>query len=240
MEEDKTLNEISKIKDLLATLIGSSDLPAKQRFSKEAISKAAKEFQKLSIERGEWLSESDIHKVIRKAPWRAGKFIIEKFGFTNYFTRGRSLYFNKKDLVALNAELKRKNIDLSRYMELEEDKEKFHKYIESLKDPKENKKRQRFKIPDELKDIVTYPYNHPPREVVEKHIESLKQEFEKHKMAEYVDIYHGNYAMFKQIYYWDRYVNPEIKKRCQSWCSQFNYVNEALKMIKQVKSEVIY
>ena len=38
--------------------------------------------------------DSDIHKVIRKAPWRAGKFIIEKFQFTNYFTRGRTLYFN--------------------------------------------------------------------------------------------------------------------------------------------------
>jgi hypothetical protein len=238
--EYRILKEIKEIKSVISQVIGTSELPTKQKFSKEAISKAAKEFQKLSIERGEWLSESDIHKVIRKAPWRAGKFIIEKFVFTNYFTRGRSLYFNKKDLVALNAELKKKNIDLSRYMELEEDKEKFHKYIDSLTDPKKSKKRQRFKIPDDLKDIVTHPYHHPPREVVEKHIETLKEEFEKYKMVEYVDVYGGNHAMFKQIYYWDKYVNPEIKKRCQNWCSQFNYANEALKMIKQVKSEVIY
>lgn len=238
--EDRILKEIKELKSVIAQVIGSSELPAKQKFSKEAIAKAAKEFEKLSIERGEWLVESDIRKVIRKAPWRAGKFIIEKFGFTNYFIRGRTLYFNRKDLVALYAELKKRNIDLSRYMELEEDKEKFHKYIESLKDLKKIKKRQHFKIPDDLKDIVTFPYHQPPREVVEKHIETLKQEFEKYKMVEYVDIYGGNHAMFKHIYYWDKYVNPETKKRCQNWCSQFNYANEALKLIKQVKSEVIY
>ena len=238
--EERILKEIKELKSVIAQVIGSSELPAKQKFSKEAIAKAAKEFQKLSIERGEWLSESDIHKVIRKAPWRAGKFIIEDFSFTNYFKRGRTLYFNKKDLVALNVELKKWNIDLSRYIELQEDKAKFQKYIESLKDPKKSKKRQRFKIPDDLKDIVTYPYHHPHREVVEKHIESLKDEFEKYKMVEYVDIYGGNHAMFKHIYYWDKYVNPEIKRRCQNWCSQFNYANEALKLIKQVKSEVIY
>lgn len=50
----------------------------------------------------------------------------------------------------------------------------------------------------------------------------------------------GNHAMFKHIYYWDKYVNPETKKRCQNCCSHFNYANEALKLIKQVKSEVIY
>ena len=122
--EDRILKEIKELKSVIAQVIGSSELPAKQKFSKEAIAKAAKEFQKLSIERGEWLVESDIHKVIRKAPWRAGKFIIEKFGFNNYFTRGRTLYFNRKDLVALSAELKKRNIDLSRYIELEEDKEK--------------------------------------------------------------------------------------------------------------------
>jgi len=119
--EDRILKEIKELKSVISQVIGTPELPTKQKFSKEAISKAAKEFQKLSIERGEWLSESDIHKVIRKAPWRAGKFIIEDFGFTNYFTRGRTLYFNKMDLVALNVELKKRNIDLSRYIELQED-----------------------------------------------------------------------------------------------------------------------
>ena len=238
--EEKILKEIKALKSVIAQVIGSSELPVKQQFSKEAISKAAAEFQKLSIERGEWIEEHEISKIIKKAPYNSGKFIIERFEFTNYFKRGRSLYFNKKEIIALNAELKKRNINLSRYMELEDDKEKFRQYIETLKDPKKSKKRQRFKIPDDLKDIVTYPYHHPPRELVENHIETLKQEFEKYKMVEYVDIYGGTHAMFKHIYYWDRYLNPEIKKRCQNWCSQFNYANEALKLIKQVKSQVIY
>lgn len=238
--EEKILKEIKALKSIIAQVIGSSELPVKQQFSKEAISKAASEFQKLSIERGEWIEEHEISKVIKKAPYYSGKFIIEKFEFTNYFKRGRSLYFNKKEITALNAELKKRNINLKRYMELAEDQEKFRKYLEEVRNPKGTRKRQRFKIPDDLKDIVTYPYHHPPRELVEKHIETLKQEFEKYKMVEYVDIYGGNHAMFKHIYYWDKYVNPDIKKRCENWCSQFNYANEALKLIKQVQSEVIY
>ncbi len=238
--EQEILSEIKALKKLLAKVVGTSDLPTRQQFSKEAIAKAAKEYEKLSIERGEWICESDIQKVIRKAPWRAGKFIIEKFQFTNYFTRGRTLYFNKKDLQALNRELKKKNINLEKYMELEDDKEKFYKYLETIKNPTGRKKRQRFKIPEYLQDINSDPYNHPPREVVEKHIETLKQEYEKYRMVEYVDIFSGNYAMFKHIYYWDKYLDPEIKKKCKNWCSQFNYANEALKLIKKVKSQVIY
>jgi hypothetical protein len=32
----------------------------------------------------------------------------------------------------------------------------------------------------------------------------------------------------------------KINKRCQNWCPRFNYANEALELIKQVTSEVIY
>lgn len=91
--EEKILKEIKDLKSIIAQVIGLSELPAKQKFSKEAITKAAKEFQKLTIERGEWLSESDIHKVIRKAPWRAGKFIIENYGFTKLFYKRSNLVF---------------------------------------------------------------------------------------------------------------------------------------------------
>ncbi|MBK6282168.1 MAG: hypothetical protein IPF54_05430 [Draconibacterium sp.] len=104
-----------------------------------------------------------IYTKLRKARGETGKLSLRSLSNS---IRGRTLYFNKKDLVALNTELKKRNIDLSRYIELQEDKAKFQKYIESLKDPKKSMKRQRFKIPDDLKDIVTYPYHHPPREVV--------------------------------------------------------------------------
>lgn len=238
--EDRIFKELKELKSILSQLIGTADLPAKQKFSDMAIRKAASEYQKLSIERGEWIKEDDIHKIIRKAPWKAGKFIIEKFGFTNYFARGRYLYFNRKDLVALNAELKRRNIDLARYMELEGDKEKFRIYLDSLKETRGKKKRQQFMIPEELKDIFTYPYRHPPREIIEKQIQSLMDEYEKFKMVEFVDIYGGDHAMFKHIYYWDKYIDTEVKKRCKGWCDQFNYANEALKLIRKVRSEVIY
>lgn len=112
--EDKIINEIKELRHILAQVIGTSELPVKQQFSKEAIAKASLEFKKLSIERGEWLTEREISKVIRKAPYSPGKFIIEKFGFTHYFFKGRSLYFNKKDHIALNTELKKRNINLGR------------------------------------------------------------------------------------------------------------------------------
>jgi hypothetical protein len=68
----------------------------------------------------------------------------------------------------------------------------------------------------------------------------LKQEYEKSKMVKFVDIYGGNHAMFKHIYYWDKYLNPANKKQCIHWCDLFNYANEALNLIKKVRSEVIY
>ena len=238
--EEKILKEIKELRSILAQLFGTSELPVKQRFSKEAITKAGAEFKKLSIERGEWIDKSDISKIIRKASYYSGKFIIEKFGFTNYFQRGHTKYFNKKDIIALKDELKKRNINLGKYMELVEDQEKFEKYIASIKDPTGGVKRQRFIIPDELRDIDTSSYNHPPKEVIIKHIDTLQEEFQKFKMAEYIDIYHGNYAMFKQIYYFDRYVNVVIKKRCKDWCFQFNYANNALKEISKIKSQTIY
>jgi hypothetical protein len=57
------LAEIRHLKAAISTLIGTSDLQAKERFSKEALVRAAKEFKKLSIERGEWITSatSKIH-----------------------------------------------------------------------------------------------------------------------------------------------------------------------------------
>jgi hypothetical protein len=52
--QKELLSEIRQLKAVISTLIGTSDLPAKERFSKEALARAAKEFKKLSIERGEW------------------------------------------------------------------------------------------------------------------------------------------------------------------------------------------
>ena len=48
--EQEILSEIKAFKKLLAKVVGTSDLPARQQFSKEVIAKAAKEYEKLSIE----------------------------------------------------------------------------------------------------------------------------------------------------------------------------------------------
>ncbi len=67
--EDKILNELKQIRQLLSELIGTAELPASEKFSKEAIAKAAKEFRKMSIERGEWISSDNINTVIKNVLW---------------------------------------------------------------------------------------------------------------------------------------------------------------------------
>lgn len=54
--EEKIYNEVKLIKKLLSEMLGTSELPVKEKFSKIAITKAAKEYRKMAIERGEWLS----------------------------------------------------------------------------------------------------------------------------------------------------------------------------------------
>ncbi len=238
MEEGKLYTELKQLRYLLAKIVGTQDLPKREQFSKEAVKKAASDFRKLQTERGEWIPEHDISKIIRKAGYRAGRFIIEKFNFKNYYIRGQQYFFSRKDLIELNKELKARKINLGKYMELEEDKDKFHKYLDELKQGK--KRRPRYKIPDQLKDIESQPYNHPPKEKVLAHIDVLMEEFNNDKLIEYIDIFNDNYAMYKQIYYFDRYVDPDIKKKCNRWCFEFNYAQTALREIRKIRSQVIY
>jgi hypothetical protein len=236
--EDKILKEIKQIRRLLSELVGTSELPASQKFSKEAIAKTAKEFQKMSIERGEWLSDDGIRKVIKSATWRSGKMIVEKFGFTNYFKRGHTLYLNRKDLIVLNKELKERNIDLKKYAELLDDQAKFEKLVQSIQFPKGTKTKKHFKIPENLRDIQSKPYSAPTEELVRNEIESLMAEYKKFDLSEYVDLYEQKtYALFKYDYSFDRYVKPEVKKFCKDWCFKFNYANNALKRILELKIE---
>jgi len=164
--EEKVLKEVKQIKILLSQLIGTSEQPAQQKFSKEAIAKAAKEFRNLAIQRGEWVSRHDIDSVIRNAPWDSGKIIIEKFGFTNYFVRGKTTYFNRKDLAELGKELKKRKIDLKKYVELVNDKEKFQKYVDGIILPKGRKKRKNYRVPEHLQDIFSKPYSPPDEQMV--------------------------------------------------------------------------
>lgn len=236
--EDKVLSEMKQIRKLLSELVGTTDLSTNQKFSKEAISKAAKEFRKLSIERGKWIPSDEISKIIKHAPWHSGKIIIDKFEFINYFKRGSTFYFNRKDLVELNKELKKRNINLEKYCELLIDKEKFRKYTNAIILPKGRKTRNHFKIPEGLRDIFSKPYSAPTEELVRKEIEVLMEEFKKFDLSEYIDLFYGKtYAMFKYDYSFDRYLKPELKKFCKDWSFKFNYANTALKRILELKEE---
>ena len=221
---------------LLSELAGTSNLPASERFSKEAIAKAASEFRKLAVQRGEWVPSHDISKVIRKAPWNSSKVIIEKFGFTNYFKRGSTYYFNRKDLVALSKELKARNIDLEKYVELVNDQEKFQKYITGILLPKGTKTKKHFRIPDSLRDIFSTPYSAPTEQLVRDEIQVLMEDYKKFALSEYIDLYDGKtYGLFKYNYVFDRYLKPELKKYCKDWTFKFNYANHALKRIMELK-----
>ena len=234
--EDKILNEIRQIRQLLSEIIGTSNLPANEKFSKEKIANAAKEFQKLAIQRGEWIQTNDIDTVIKNAPWNCGNFIIEKFGFTNYFRRGKTLFFNKKDLIALNKELKDRNINLEKYIELAEDQAKFDKLISEINLPKGTKNRKRFKIPENLRDIFSQPFSAETEELVKTEIRSLMEDYVKLDLSEYIDLFERKtYAMFKYDYSFDRYIKPEIKKFCKDWTIKFNYANNALKKMLELK-----
>lgn len=70
---DKLLTELKEIKLVLARLVGSSKFPGDQQFSKDALNKAAKQFHKMNVQRGEWVQESDLSKFIKGAYWAMGK-----------------------------------------------------------------------------------------------------------------------------------------------------------------------
>lgn len=231
--EEKAIKELKEIKRIISRMVGTYELPANQRFSKKALDQAAKEFRDLSIKRKEWISRDELYTVIKDVGYSAGKFIIEQFGFSNYFMRGKTTYFNRKDLLALMRELKKRNINLKKYMELVEDKEKFEKYVQSINLLK-GKKRKRYKIPEGLKDIVTEPYHPPSEKIVRDHLNSLWEQYHGSDMEEYIDIFPSQtWAMFKFEYHFDRYLDADLKRRCKKWCFEFNYANEAMKKIKK-------
>jgi hypothetical protein len=227
--------ELKEIRRLLARLVGTADLLPEEQFSVEALDRAAKEFQKLSMERGEWIADQDIDKIIKKAPYRAGKFIISEFKFSNYFRKGHTYYFKKKDLAALAEELKKRNIDLKRYMELKESQQAFEKDMALILQNKAGKKAKAYHLPPYLSNITTTPPKLPPVELVREDLKNLKAEFFEHKLSEYIDIYKDNYAMLKSMYYYQRYIDPAIRRRCQRWCDNFRIANKVLEEITKKK-----
>lgn len=238
--EKKILQEIRELRIVLARVIGTEDLAIKNQFSIETLDKAASDFKKMSIERGDWVKDEDIYKIIKGSHYHSGNFIRSEFGFKNFFKRGRTYYYYKKDIIALAKELKERNVNLGRYMELKEDQAKFKKYISTIPQNKKGKKKERpYHLPDELKDITSDPPKMPSVDLVREDLKKLKEEFFQFKLSDYVDIYNDNHAMMKFIYHFEKYLDPQLKRRCKKWCDDFNYANHALELITNKSDKFI-
>lgn len=220
--ENQILEELKKLNLVLSKVIGSSELPEASRFSKKAIDKAAKEFQKLAIQRGEWVKNEHISKYIKNAPYYSAKFIVEDLKFKNYFKRGNEYYLNKEDLIKLGKELKERDVNLKRYLELKSDQQKFNQYLEKvLKNPSKIP----YKLPADIKDVTT---SNPPRPLVSQirdHIKQLKKEFEEREYGKYIDIYRDSYAMFKDFYRYRSYLDKDLYRGLSKWKDDFNLAN---------------
>jgi hypothetical protein len=234
--EKEILKEIQELKFILSKLIGSDKENPENRFSEEALDKAQKLYLKMSIERGDWVKDSEISRFIKSAPWSPGTFIRKEFEFTNWIKRGHEYLYSKKDLIALGEELAARNIDLGRYQDFLGDKAAFDRKMATLDDPKKAKAKP-FKIPPKLKNIVTSDIPKPDPELVRQDLAMLKREFKSSKFDAYIDIYKGTHAMLKNIYYYQKYLEPNLKRRCRKWCDDFNYANRALEMITGKKEK---
>ena len=91
--EDKILSELKQLRMLFTVLLGTEDIPVKEKFSRAAIIKAASEFKKMQVDRGEWIASGDVDEIIKHAPYNPAKMLIEEFNFKNYFKRGSTPVF---------------------------------------------------------------------------------------------------------------------------------------------------
>jgi hypothetical protein len=211
-------------------------------FSVDALNKAHKDYLKMLTEREEWVKDSEIVKYIRSVPWNVGSFIRKEFEFRSCFKMGHEYLYYKKDLIALGCELEKRNIDLKRYKEFLEDKTIFEKKLEAIKNyetkkPNSKFKNKTYKLPSGIKNITTSNINHPPVDIVIEDLSRLKHEFEIGGLGGYIDIYNNTHAMLKKFNYFQKYLEPGLKRRCRKWCNDFNYARHALELINGGKEK---
>jgi len=233
----KIENDIAQIKRILATLVGAADRSVENPFSEEILDKVAKDFLRLSIERGDWVKDDDIRKFIKTAPHNAGSFLRNEFAFANWYRHGHQHYYSKKDLVAFNEQLQKRNIDLSRYQEMLEDKRAFEKSFAKKALKKVKKTAKGFKMPHGVKNITTSDIPKPDPEIVKADLARLKEEFKQNNLAAYIDVYKGVHAMMKHNYMFRRYLEKGLPQTARKWCDDFNYANDALKAITGKKQK---
>jgi hypothetical protein len=214
-------------------VIGLSERRMDAPYDEQALDRAANDILKMSIERGDWIKDEEIGKHVKNAPYRPGSLLRKSFGFSNYYKRGHDYLYSKKDLIAFNVELEKRNINLSRYEQLLSDKATYRKNIPAIGKDKP------YKIPTGLKDIDTTPIPAPDPALVRQDLAQLKEDFKNNGYAAYVDVYKGLHAMLKSIYIWEKYLEKGLKRRCQKWCDDFNYANTALEAITGKKEKFV-
>ena len=207
-----------------------------KKYSEESIANAQKLYLKMSIERGDWVKDSDLNKYIKSLPWNPGAFIRKEFEFTNWIRRGHEYLYAKKDLIALSEELAKRNIDCNRYKEFLDDKAAFDKRMAVLEEEKK-KKMPAWQIKKGVKNIATTEIVQPDPEKVRAHLAELKLEYKTNKYTLYIDVYKGTHAQMKNIYHYEKYLEPAIKRGCRKWCDDFNYANHALELITGKKEK---
>lgn len=237
-QDNAVLKELQELKAILAIVIGTADRVGEDRFSTEALNEAAKLFQKMSIERGDWVSEKLLEDYLGPCPWNSGAFIRKEFAFTSWVKKRHEYRYSKRDLVALGQELKTHNIDLKRYQEFLDDKAAFDKKATAKATPAAPKGKP-YVFPKGVKNITTTDIPKPEPEVVRQDLAQLRQVFKEGKFGAYVDIYKGTHAMLKHIYMFQKYLEPGLKRRCQKWCEDFNYANHALELITGKKEKFV-
>lgn len=129
--EKQILDELKELRMALVKLVGTTELPKSKQLSPTMLDKAANEFKKLQQQSEAWLTEHELDKYFKDVFYGAGKFIREEFKFSNFFIKEKSHYYHKADIQALAIELKARNVNLKRYIELKADRESFNKKIAS-------------------------------------------------------------------------------------------------------------
>jgi hypothetical protein len=234
--EKEILQEIRDLKELIIKITGLETEKTENQFSEGALNNAQKLYLKMSIERGDWVKESEIGRYIESLPWNPGAFIRKEFEFTSWIKRGHEWLYAKKDLIALGEELANRKIDCKRYKEFLDDKVAFDKRMTVLEEAK-MKKIPPWKIQKGLKNITTTEIPKPDPEKVRGHLAELKQEYKTNKYALYIDIYKGTHAQMKNMYNYEKYLEPGIKRGCRKWIDDFNYANHALELITGKKEK---
>lgn len=210
--QEQILAELKDLKSIVYKLAGISEDPINSTISIEAIQEATKEFRKLEIQRGEWVTDYDLDKYFKGVGFGAGKFIREVFDFKDYFNKGRTIYYKKSNVLKLREELKSRNVDLASFIELNNDKESFQNCIDKYL-ASNPKGRKPFALPEYFENINLDKLE-PPVELVQEDLKKLHEKYVNERLERYISVF-NTYASLKINYPYERYFDEEIKKRCR-------------------------